>query len=160
MTRYDEDDEIGVHMDYKTLDERFTHTADKVSEALGSWWFSFLSLLLLIAWTLYGALVLGTQIHDWFTSQAWNFPLNTITTVGEWFITALVAAAANRVERRHNQLLREIKTHGLIDLYTTREDVKTTERAERATRQVETDIRKLSEDMQVIKRMLAKVVTE
>jgi uncharacterized membrane protein len=159
MTNH-EDDETDVPMTYRTLDERFTIASDKISESLGSWWFSFLSLLLLIGWILYGALVISLQVHDWFTSAQFNFPLNTITTVGEWFIGALVAAAANRVERRHEQLLREIKTHGLIDLYTTREDVKTTERAERATRQVETDIRKLSEDMQVIKRMLAKVVTE
>lgn len=151
MTNH-EDDETGVHMDYKTLDERFTRAADKVSEALGSWWFSFLSLLLLIGWILYGALALSVQLHnEWFTSQQWNFPLNTITTVGEWFIGALVAAAANRVERRHEQLLREIRTHGLIDLYTTREDVKATQQAEKTVNQAERDIREIKADLAALK---------
>ena len=86
------------------LNEQFTAIADKVSSGLGQWWFSILSLIILGLWTVYGAFVISHQVSDWFTSQQWNFPLNTITTVGEWFIGALVAAAANRVERNNHKL--------------------------------------------------------
>ncbi len=40
----------------------------------------------------YGAAIISQQVHDWFTSPQFNSPLNTITTVGEWFIGALTAA--------------------------------------------------------------------
>jgi low affinity Fe/Cu permease len=151
MTNH-EDDETGVHMDYKTLDERFTNFADIISEMMGKWWVTAIALILVLVWAL-----IGPSMNY---SDSWQLWVNTPTTIAELFIGFLIAAAANRVERRHEQLLREIKTHTQVDLFTTREDVKTTERAERATRQVETDIRQLSDDMQSIKRMLAKVVTE
>ena len=41
----------------------------------------------------------GTWLPAWFTSQAFNFPLNLVTTVAELFIGFLVAAASNRSER-------------------------------------------------------------
>ncbi len=88
----------------ETLNKRFTSIADAVSEALGKWWFSILSLIALAIWILYG--IYGIGGNGWFTSNSWNFPLNTLTTVGEWFIGALVAAAANRVESR-NKVLQE-----------------------------------------------------
>lgn len=98
------------------VDDLFTRFADQVSEQVGKWWFSVVSLVILSAWTLYGALVIGPQVADWFSSPQWNFPLNTITTVGEWFLGAFIAAAANRVERRnremqqaHTQLLNDIR---------------------------------------------------
>ena len=85
------------------LNERFTNIADRVSEYLGAWWFTIASLLILALWFVYGATVIAGQAPGWFTSNQFNFPLNTITTVGEWFIGALVAAAANRVERRNRE---------------------------------------------------------
>jgi low affinity Fe/Cu permease len=136
----------------KTLDERFTDLADIISEGMGKWWVTAISLVLVFIW-----LAFGPFMHF---SDSWQLIANSPTTIAELFIGFLLAAATNRVERRHEQLLREIKTHTQVDLFTTREDVRTTERAERATRQVETDIRRLSDDMQAIKRMLAKVVTE
>ena len=85
------------------LNERFTDLADRISTFLGDWKFSVISFAILGLWTVYGILVIAHQTTDWFTSQQWNFPLNTITTVGEWFIGALVAAAANRSERHNRQ---------------------------------------------------------
>src|SRR5260370_35728966 len=40
----------------------------------------------------YGSAIISQQVHDWFTSPQFNSALNTITTVGEWFIGALTAA--------------------------------------------------------------------
>lgn len=81
------------------LNDHFTDLADRVSEFVGMWFWSATSLFLLAVWVVWGILF----IKDWFTSQAWNFPLNTITTVGEWFMEGLIAAAANRIERRHRE---------------------------------------------------------
>jgi ABC-type multidrug transport system fused ATPase/permease subunit len=81
------------------LNDRFTALADLVSTLVGMWFWSALSLVLLLLWVGWGILL----IPHWFTASAWNFPLNTITTVGEWFMEGLIAAAANRVERRSRQ---------------------------------------------------------
>jgi uncharacterized membrane protein len=83
------------------LNERFTQFADLITEAVGKWWFTVVSLILLIAWIIYGIVA----IPGWFTSAAWNFPANSITTLGEWFMEGLILAAANRVERRNTHLL-------------------------------------------------------
>ena len=92
------------------INERFTDLADKISTVLGDWKFSVISFGILGLWTIYGAVIIAHQTADWFTSQQWNFPLNTITTVGEWFIGALVAAAANRVERHNHTQVRRLDT--------------------------------------------------
>lgn len=84
------------------IDERFTEIADRVTEYVGRWWFTVISLALLIAWIIYGILF----IPAWFTSTTWNFPANSITTLGEWFMEGLILAAANRVERRNQELQR------------------------------------------------------
>jgi uncharacterized membrane protein len=98
------------------VSDRFTAIADTVSEALGAWWFSALSLITLAVWIMYGAYVIGKDNSGWFTSTDFNFPLNTITTVGEWFIGALVAAAANRVEKRNREINdRELQLLGALD---------------------------------------------
>ncbi len=53
----------------------------------------------------------------WFTSNAFNFPLNTVTTLAELYIGFLVGAAANRNERankkqsEHNSALTEKIEH-------------------------------------------------
>jgi uncharacterized membrane protein len=89
-----------------SIDEKFTNIADKVTETVGRWFFTVISFMLLMIWILYGMLF----IANWFTSATWNFPLNTITTVGEWFMEGLILAAANRVERRNNMLLEKIES--------------------------------------------------
>jgi uncharacterized membrane protein len=96
-------------MERGTINDRFTEVADRVTTAVGQWWFTVLSLALLVAWVAYGVVVIRQVTADWFTSQQWNFPLNTITTVGEWFMEGLVLAAANRVERRNRALQQHSK---------------------------------------------------
>lgn len=86
------------------LDEKFTDLADHISEFVGKWWFTTFSLIALTIWAIYGAAIVSQHVADWFTSNQWNFPLNTVTTVGEWFLEGLVLAAANRAERRNREL--------------------------------------------------------
>lgn len=94
---------------FHRIDDLFTSFADAVTEFVGKWWFTAFSTLALLCWIGYGLFVLAPSLPSWFTSNAWNFPLNTITTVGEWFLEGLVLAAANRVEHRHTQVLHRIE---------------------------------------------------
>lgn len=97
------------------MDEKFTHIADSITEFVGRWYFSAISLIVLLVWTVYGII----HIPGWFTSPDWNFPANSVTTLGEWFLAAFTLAAANRVERRTHDLLEEIRQHAKADLHTT-----------------------------------------
>jgi hypothetical protein len=65
------------------VNQRFVQISESVSSALGHYLFSIISLAILIAWTIYGATAIASQLaqsgqnpSSWFTSQAWNFPLN------------------------------------------------------------------------------------
>lgn len=83
----------------------FIRMADAVSTGMGSpvnitfWFFA------VVLWT--GAFMRFPWLTDtdflphWFTSNAYNFPLNTVTTLAELFIGFLLAAAANRIEKRN-----------------------------------------------------------
>lgn len=79
------------------IDERFTEIADTVTETIGKWYFTVISLVLLIGWIAYGIIA----IPGWFTSNAWNFPINSVSTITEFFFELWILAAANRVERRN-----------------------------------------------------------
>lgn len=95
------------------LNDRFTDFADWVSDAMGTPANILAWLIAVIGWTvLFGthpALANTNFLPAWFTSQAYNFPLNLITTVAELFIGFLVAAAANRVQRVLFAVLNQIK---------------------------------------------------
>jgi low affinity Fe/Cu permease len=80
----------------KTLNERFTEFADWVSETIGKWWVTAISLLVLFAW-----LALGPLMHF---SDSWQLAANTPTTWIELFLGFIIAAAANRVEKRNKAL--------------------------------------------------------
>jgi low affinity Fe/Cu permease len=81
----------------------FDRIADYVSAAMGRPANIMVWLVLVTGWTvLFAAHIVSANANflpGWFTGQAFNFPLNLITTVAELFIGFLVAAAANRSER-------------------------------------------------------------
>ncbi len=85
----------------RSLNERFTQLADLVSEAMGQWWVTAISLVAVLGW-----LALG-PVMRW--SDSWQLLINTPTTVLELFIGFLLAAAANRSERRNRELLELIQ---------------------------------------------------
>jgi low affinity Fe/Cu permease len=113
----------------KTMDERFTDLADTISEGMGKWWVTAISIVLVLLW-----LAAGPFMHF---SDTWQLIVNTPTTLLELWIGFLLAAATNRVERRHDELLKR-------DLRTTQKDVETT--------------RKNEQDIQEIKQMLTRMV--
>jgi low affinity Fe/Cu permease len=91
----------------------FLRVADWVSEAMGRPTNIMIWLLLVIIWTAIFAfgsphIASGSWLPSWFTSQGFNFPLNLVTTVAELFIGFLVAAAANRSERRLEETLAKL----------------------------------------------------
>jgi low affinity Fe/Cu permease len=91
----------------------FLRIADWVSEAMGRPTNILIWLLLVIIWVAIFAfgnqhIASGSWLPSWFTSQGFNFPLNLVTTVAELFIGFLVAAAANRSERRLEETLAKL----------------------------------------------------
>lgn len=93
----------------KSLNERFVDVADFISYAIGTpanigfWLFA------VFAWIAAGPWISGHNfLPDWFTSNAFNFPLNTVTTLAELYIGFLVAAATNRSEKALKLILNHV----------------------------------------------------
>lgn len=92
----------------KTFHEKFTDFADWVSSAMGTpeniiAWLGIVGAWFLL-FALFPNLANSNFLPSWFTSNTFNFPLNSITTLAELYIGFLIAAAANRVEKRNWQL--------------------------------------------------------
>ena len=88
----------------KKLNEKFVKVADAVSFGMGTPTNILFWILAVVVWFYLGytrreMFAEGDFLPAWFTSNSWNFPLNTITTLAELYIGFLVAAAANRSER-------------------------------------------------------------
>ncbi len=98
----------------KKLNEKFLAVADAVSFGMGTPTNILFWILAVVIWFGLGILRQDLFTHasflpEWFTSPAWNFPLNTITTLAELYIGFLVAAATNRAERELRSIIDGIK---------------------------------------------------
>ena len=81
----------------------FVRIADRVSYAMGTWQNIVVWFVLVSAWFVAGPYVAHHSfLPAWFTSNDFNFPLNTVTTIAELYIGFLVGASTNRTER-HNR---------------------------------------------------------
>lgn len=93
----------------RSINDRFLAIADAVSFGMGTPANIGAWILLVAVWiALFAMHLLGPDTNvlpAWFTSNAFNFPLNTVTTLAELYIGFLVAAAANRSERHATSLL-------------------------------------------------------
>jgi uncharacterized membrane protein len=82
---------------------RFVRIADRVSYAMGTWQNIVVWIVLVGTWFALGPYLANHSIMPaWFTSNNFNFPLNTVTTIAELYIGFLVGASTNRTER-HNR---------------------------------------------------------
>src|SRR6266404_3388821 len=102
----------------KWINNKFLKIADFVSFGMGTPTNIIFWILAVAVWFLLGvtrpALFNNAKfLPEWFTSTAWNFPLNTITTLAELYIGFLVAAATNRAERELRKIIEEIR--GTVD---------------------------------------------
>lgn len=96
-------------MKKKTFGERFVDFADKVSYAIGTPFNIGFWIFIVALWIAMGPYFANHSfLPDWFTSNGFNFPLNTVTTIAELYIGFLLAAAANRSQRKLEELLKEM----------------------------------------------------
>lgn len=87
----------------------FQRLADKVSYAMGTPTNIIIWLLAVGIWIAMGPFIAGRHfLPDWFTSNSFNFPLNTVTTIAELYIGFLVGASSNRSERNIESTLARI----------------------------------------------------
>jgi hypothetical protein len=87
----------------------FQRTADKVSYGMGTPTNILVWILLVGGWIALGPyFARHTFLPAWFTSNGFNFPLNTITTIAELYIGFLVGASSNRSERNLERTLAQI----------------------------------------------------
>lgn len=78
----------------------FQRIADRVSYAMGTPTNIIIWLLAVGTWIAFGPYIAGHNfLPAWFTSNSFNFPLNTVTTIAELYIGFLVGASSNRSER-------------------------------------------------------------
>ncbi len=94
----------------KWINEKFLKIADAVSFGMGTptniiFWILAVFVWFILGVTRPGLFIQGKFLPNWFTSSAWNFPLNTITTLAELYIGFLVAAATNRAERELKKII-------------------------------------------------------
>jgi uncharacterized membrane protein len=101
MSEHDENDE---HDDNEQPTNRFVRVADRVSYAMGTWQNIVVWIILVGTWFALGPyLAHHSVLPAWFTSNNFNFPLNTVTTIAELYIGFLVGASTNRTERNNRK---------------------------------------------------------
>jgi len=105
---------VAISKKMKKLNEKFIRIADVVSWGMGTptniaFWILAVVVWFALGYTQRELFARGDFLPDWFTSNAWNFPLNTITTLAELYIGFLVAAAANRSERALRKMIEHTK---------------------------------------------------
>jgi low affinity Fe/Cu permease len=88
----------------------FQRLADKVSYGMGTPTNIVIWIIAVGAWIALGPVVAQHNFMPaWFTSNSFNFPLNTVTTIAELYIGFLVGASANRSERNLEMTLGRIE---------------------------------------------------
>jgi low affinity Fe/Cu permease len=88
----------------------FQRLADKVSFGMGTPTNIIVWIIAVAAWIALGPIVAKHNFMPaWFTSNSFNFPLNTVTTIAELYIGFLVGASSNRSERNLEMTLGRIE---------------------------------------------------
>jgi low affinity Fe/Cu permease len=88
----------------------FQRAADKVSYGMGTPTNIMVWVILVAAWIAMGPYFAHHSfLPAWFTSNGFNFPLNTVTTIAELYIGFLVGASSNRSERNLEATLSRIE---------------------------------------------------
>ncbi len=95
-------------MSKRKFNDYFVDFADKVSYGIGTplnigFWI-FATAVWFAIFILNPKLAHKSFMPSWFTSNSFNFPLNTVTTLMELYIGFLVAAATNRAQRALTKL--------------------------------------------------------
>ena len=84
----------------------FQRVADKVSYGMGTPQNITVWVIVVGVWIALGPVIARHNFMPaWFTSNSFNFPLNTVTTIAELYIGFLVGASSNRSERNLERTL-------------------------------------------------------
>jgi uncharacterized membrane protein len=104
MSEHDAEHDDDEHDDDEQPTNRFVRVADRVSYAMGTWQNIVVWIILVGTWFALGPyLAHHSVLPAWFTSNNFNFPLNTVTTIAELYIGFLVGASTNRTERNNRK---------------------------------------------------------
>jgi hypothetical protein len=88
----------------------FQKLADGLSFVLTTWQNFIVWVLLIAAWIIAGPWVASHNfLPAWFTSNAFNFPLNTVTTLAELYIGFLLGVNAARIQKQQDEHVTNMK---------------------------------------------------
>lgn len=118
----------------------FERVADRVSYGMGTPANIIVWIVLVGGWIAAGPYFADHAfLPAWFTSNGFNFPLNTVTTIAELYIGFLVGAASNRSERSLHRTLRSLAAQG-EKIEAQEEKIEAVEESLRAEIQTNTDL--------------------
>ena len=131
----------------------FQRLADKVSYGMGTPTNIIIWLILVITWICLGPYFAHhTFLPNWFTSNGFNFPLNTVTTIAELYIGFLVGASSNRSERHLQNTLTKLQLTEDILSVAIQENTDLTNQIHEQTLQIE----ELNKNMAALTKLLQK----
>jgi hypothetical protein len=86
------------------MSKLFQKLADGLSFILTTWHNFVIWVILVVVWIAAGPWIASHNfLPDWFTSNAFNFPLNTVTTLAELYIGFLLGVNAARIQRAQDE---------------------------------------------------------
>lgn len=81
----------------------FQKLADKISFVLTTWQNFVIWIILVLIWILMGPYLASHNfLPDWFISNGFNFPLNTVTTLAELYIGFLLGINSARIQKEQD----------------------------------------------------------
>jgi hypothetical protein len=135
---------------------RFAHIADRVSYAMGTWQNIVVWIILVGTWFALGPyLAHHSVLPAWFTSNNFNFPLNTVTTIAELYIGLLVGASTNRTERHNRSQADPMETLENPIHKELKRNTEITDHAQTITKQVQAQVPLLERTHAPVERLLA-----
>ena len=137
---------------------RFVRVADRVSYAMGTWQNIVVWIILVGTWFAFGPYLANHSVLPaWFTSNNFNFPLNTVTTIAELYIGFLVGASTNRTERHNRNQADRMETLERLIHDELRRNTEITDNADAIAEQVQEQVPLLERTHADVERLLAAV---
>lgn len=96
------------------MNKFFNKLSDQISYVITTWHNFLFWVIAVLIWFILGPLIAHAHfLPAWFTSNAFNFPLNTVTTLAELYIGFLVGRNTNRTSDQLTEHIDNMK--GEID---------------------------------------------
>src|SRR3954463_649225 len=134
----------------------FVRIADRVSYAMGTWQNIVVWMILVGAWFAVGPYVAHHSfLPSWFTSNDFNFPLNTVTTIAELYIGFLVGASTNRTERHNRNQADRMEALEKLIQQELRRNTETTMDAHGMAQEIKAQVPVVRKTMADVERLLA-----